>query len=261
MLYSELLAAASIEAGVCRAEVPPEWTQGRSSFGGLQAALAVGAMRSLLPAPLPLRTLQTTFAAPVPPGPVLVRAQVLRSGKNTQQLEARLLQGQETLCLVIGIFGAARVSTIAVRPRQPEIAATTPLEFRHIPGLTPEFTQHFKARWLRGGLPFTGASEPAAMVEIGMRDRGNASEAHLLAIADFMPPLALAMLRQPAPGSSMTWMLELLRDRFDDLPLDGWRVDGEMPAARDGYVSQSLMVWAPGGEPAALSRQSMVVFA
>jgi hypothetical protein len=55
-------------------------------------------------------------------------------------------------------------------------------------------------------------------------------------------------------------MLEFLRDRFDDLPLSHWRVDAEMPAARDGYISQSVMIWAPNGVPAALSRQSMVVF-
>jgi hypothetical protein len=68
------------------------------------------------------------------------------------------------------------------------------------------------------------------------------------------------MMRKPSPGSSLTWMLEFLSDRFEDLPLDGWRVDAELVAARAGYTSQSTMVWGPGGEAVALSRQSMVVF-
>jgi hypothetical protein len=73
-------------------------------------------------------------------------------------------------------------------------------------------------------------------------------------------PVALAHLSVPAPGSSLTWMLELLRDRIDDLPLSGWRVDAELVAAGDGYSSESVMVWGPGGVPVAVSRQSIVVF-
>jgi hypothetical protein len=58
----------------------------------------------------------------------------------------------------------------------------------------------------------------------------------------------------------MTWMLELLTNRFDGLALSGWRVDATLVAAQHGYTSQSCMIWGPRGEPMALSRQSMVVF-
>ncbi|HVH33257.1 MAG TPA: hypothetical protein VM847_03985, partial [Tahibacter sp.] len=44
-------------------------------------------------------------------------------------------------------------------------------------------------------------------------------------------------------------------------PAEGWRVDAELVAARDGYTSQSTWIVAPDGRPIALSRQSMVVFA
>ena len=68
------------------------------------------------------------------------------------------------------------------------------------------------------------------------------------------------MLKAPAPGASMTWMLEFLQDNFDGLPLEGWRLDAEVLAAAHGYTSQSAIVWTPDGRPAALSRQTMVVF-
>jgi acyl-coenzyme A thioesterase PaaI-like protein len=58
--------------------VSDDWLQGRSAFGGLQAAFGVAAMRRMLPVALPLRTLQVTFVAPVPPGPVRAQAQLLR---------------------------------------------------------------------------------------------------------------------------------------------------------------------------------------
>ena len=62
------------------------------------------------------------------------------------------------------------------------------------------------------------------------------------------------------PGSSMTWMLEVLHPNFTAQPLQGWRVEAEMVAARDGYSSQSTIIYAPDGTATVLSRQSMVVF-
>ncbi len=87
------------------------------------------------------------------------------------------------------------------------------------------------------------------------------TESHLLAIADFVPPVALSWLPHVVPGSSLTWMIELLSENFAGQPLSGWRVETDMIAARDGYISQSTLVRAPDGSPIALSRQAMVVFA
>lgn len=260
MLFSEVMRSLKPDGDCWTAAVPEDWMQGRSVFGGLQAAFALRAMRALVPADLPLRTLQTTFMAPVPAGAVRVRAKVLRQGKSAIHVEARLEDGAQTLCLLMGVFGAGRVSTVAITPRQEPVENRKPLEFRHIPGVTPNFTQHFPSRWLRGGLPFSGHVLPQAVIEIDMQDAGPVSEYHVLAIADYIPPVALSLLKNPAPGSSLTWMIEFLRGRFDDLPLPGWRVDAQLIAASDGYTNQSVMVWGPGGIPVALSRQSMVVF-
>jgi hypothetical protein len=52
----------------------------------------------------------------------------------------------------------------------------------------------------------------------------------------------------------------MIADTVADLPLRGYRLDAEMVVGKDGYTSQSVMVWGARGEPIALSRQSMVVF-
>lgn len=260
MFFSEVMQSMQADGDGWSASVGEDWMQGRSVFGGLQAALALRAMRALLPVALPLRCLQTTFMAPVPAGPVRVRAQILRQGKNVVHVEARLEQGGQTLCLLVGVFGARRPSAITITPRQSLVEGGEPIEFRYIPGVTPSFTRHFPSRWLRGGLPFSGHPHPAAVVEINMQDSGAVSEYHVLAIADFIPPVGLSLLKSPAPGSSLSWMIEFLRERYDDLPLPGWRVDAELVAASGGYTHQSVMVWGPDGAPVALSRQSMVVF-
>jgi hypothetical protein len=98
------------------------------------------------------------------------------------------------------------------------------------------------------------------VVDVDMNDDGPATESHLLAIADFIPPVALSLLSQPAPGSSLSWMLECFGADLAPLGLQRWRVDSEMVAARDGYTSQSNRIWGPDGTLIALSRQSMVVF-
>jgi len=254
---STLMQSAKDEAGLLTVEVTADWMQGRSVFGGLQAALALQAMRALVPDQV-LRTLQTTFVAPVA-GVVRVRAEILRRGSNATHVEARIVDGAATLAIVIGVFGAARSSVVAVAPTQPRVEETAAVELPRAGGL-PSFTQHFAVRWLRGQVPYTGDTGCEHVLEIALRDQGKTTEAHVVAIADFIPPIALTHLAAPAPGSTLTWMLELLVDRVDHLALAGWRVDAQLVAARDGYTSQSVMVWGPGGVPVAISRQSMLVF-
>jgi acyl-CoA thioesterase len=252
---------ARLRAGPGRAslEVTPDWLQGRTVFGGLQAAVALRAMRTLVP-DVPLRTLQGTFLAPVPAGVVSVQARVLRTGKSATHVAAQIVDGDTILATLVGVFGAARSSVVVVQPRQAPAPSGKPLDFPYIPGVIPAFTQHFKARWLRGKFPYTGDTDTEHVVELGMRDAGPATEGHVLAMADFIPPIALSHLKAPAPGSTLTWMIEFLPGTVAALALDGWRVDVAMNLAGDGYTGQSVMLWAPDGRPVATSRQSMVVF-
>lgn len=240
--------------------IPPDWMQGRSAFGGLQGALVVAAMQRQVEAGLPLRSLQMSFIAPVGGDGIHTRATVLRTGSSAVQVEARISDGDATAAHAIGIFGRPRPSKIARMPERPELGDAPRKHLPFLPGVVPNFMQHFDVTWRVGGLPFSGDPTPAYVIDLGMHDHGMASLAHLIAIADFVPPVALSMLDRPTPGSSLTWMLELLREDFDQLPLTGWRVDSDLVAARDGYISQSTRIWAPDGAIAALSRQAMVVF-
>lgn len=257
-MFSDLLASATVDNGL-RIDVPNDWAQGRSVFGGLQGALAVRAMRSDVPT-TPLRTLQVTFIAPVA-GTLHARTSVLRAGTSATHVEARIFGADGALATVaVGVFGRARQSAVAVVPRPPVEVAATGIEMPRMSGIGPAFLEHFTARWLRGAFPASGTTETRHLIEVGLIDSVvTATEYHAIAIADFVPPLALAMLKTLANGSTLTWMLELVTDRFDT-SLTGWRVDGELIAARDGYTNQSVMLWAPDGTPAALSRQSMAVF-
>ena len=261
MILSDTLRGMQLDAGSARLVAGDDWLQGRSVFGGLQVVVALAAMRTLVPE-LPLRTLQTTFIAPIPAGAVDARAHVLRTGKSATQVEARLIANGETLAIVIGVFGAPRASKIALAPRRPDIADSQPPQRMGAVAEqpVPSFTQHFDAQWIRGGLPFSAHPLPEGVVLLDFRDKGAFTEAHLIALADFIPPVALSMLDRPTPGASVTWMLELPGALPPDAGMAGWRVDTRMLAAADGYLNQSTLIWAPDGTLAAISNQSMVVF-
>jgi acyl-CoA thioesterase len=260
MLFSEVLDALVIRGGGGTVSVPDDWMQGRSVFGGLQTAIALRAMQSLLPEGFPLRVLQTTFVSPVD-GAVRVKAALLRTGKGTIHAEARLFAGDETAALVVGVFGKGRSSKVVVVPRAPEfVAHPAPIDLPSVPGATPAFTQHFGMRWLAGWPPFAASPETTAVIEVSMRDRPPVGDAHVVAIADSPPPVALSMLSDFSPGSSVTWTIEMVGEGFTDLSLEGWRLHTEVRAGRDGYTSQHVAVCAPGGAVAALSSQTMMVF-
>ncbi|MBL8299465.1 MAG: thioesterase family protein [Rhodanobacteraceae bacterium] len=262
MRLTELIRSVVHTDNRIQVEVSDDWMQGRSVFGGLQAAIAVAAMRSLAP-DLPLRTLQMTFIAPVPMGTVRAVAVLLRSGKSTQHIQARIEDGSGALlALAIGVFGSGRPSRVQRElpiDRLHETGTSTGLPF--LPGNTPNFLQHFGVTLHEGALPFANTPVHTNRYSLDLHDEGTTTEWHLLAIADFVPPVALSWMDSAVPGSSLTWMLELLVEDYTTQPLQGWQIGAELVAAGDGYTSQSTWIIAPDGRAVALSRQSMVVFA
>ncbi len=272
--FAEIIQPTARSAESLTFTITDDWLQGRSSFGGLQAAFALAAMRQLTGVTVPLRVLQTTFIAPVGGGDVRVIARILRTGKSVTHLEARLMQGEDTACLVVGIFGAARESAIRM-PMSVREAPQGPEGLKDLPfakGIAPNFTQHFHWRWATGGWPYCGSTEPFTRIWLKHRAPTGSglfdAEIAFVALADAVPSPALSMMKTPKSSSSLTWSLELLRDtppQGDDTTFGVghayWRIDSDIHQAQDGYVAQTAIVIAPDNQPVALSRQSVVVFA
>ena len=268
MEFSRVLQSlAATSDGRLRVVVPPDWLQGRTVFGGMQMAIAVRGMRTSLPAEvrgLPLRSVQMTFVGPLDGDePVEVRPQLLRRGRSTSHARCDLLQHGAVGASAVAIFGTARASQFvhempAPDPgKRPEDVASATL----VPGQGPEFIQHFEARWAVGAVPFSGYPEPHSMIYARLRDRECAAEDALLALADVIPTPVLSMLRRPAPASSLSWMIEVLREPAR-LDLQGWcLIDTEVRAGTDGYLSQTSVLYGPDGHAYAVSHQNVGVFA
>jgi acyl-CoA thioesterase len=248
------------------AEVSEDWLQGRTIFGGMQVALAVRAMRALMPsdAPrLPLRSLQATFVGPIPAGAgIRLGASLLRSGKSVTHARCDLVHEGTVACTVVAIFGAARRSSFALEIPRPVVSAEADAlpDPPYVEGISPAFTKHIQLRWAEGQSPYTGYHEPRATMYARLRDASCTPEDALVALGDAIPPPALSTLREPAPASSLNWTLELLGDAdlFD--PRQWALIGAEVRAGADGYLSQTAILWGAAGHAFAVSHQTVAMF-
>jgi acyl-CoA thioesterase len=263
MLFSEILASIKPFESGWTAEVSSDWSQGRATFGGLVAALGNEAMRFLVAADRPLRSLDVTFVGPVLAGSVRVDAEVLRIGKAVTIASARLLSDGQPAATLTGIYGQARAASLNVAPAQPPVVrpveelpdAVASPEFK-----TPTFLQHFGVRWAEGSRPFSGSHSRSSKIYIRHRDPAPFTESHAVALIDCIPPPILQMMTAPAANSSVTWTLEFLRHDYNFSPEAWWRIDTDVKASADGYCQESSVVMDPNGAPMAFSRQLVAVF-
>lgn len=260
MNYTDLLAAID-RAGndTCRALIPENWMQGRTTYGGLTAALCLEAALPLANA-LPARAAQIAFVGPVS-GEVACTAQLLRRGKNTAFISVRMTGGEGVLAEAIFTFGAARASTLSLSdlpaPDAPDPEALPPY-FRNNQG--PAFAGNFEML-LAGGLPpMSAADRGDVTLWMRQRDRKAPDDAtNLLALADAPPPAAMSMFTAPKRISSMTWMAEFLTEEIRTE--DGWYLARHIAqTARNGYSSQEMRLWNRRREPVMISRQTIAIF-
>jgi acyl-CoA thioesterase len=262
MLLSEILATLQPAASGYTVTVSEDWGQGRATYGGLVAAVGNEAMRKVVGAERPLRSLQTTFVGPAPAGTWSLNTRVLRIGKAVTLTSCDIIDRQQIVATQVGVYGAARSSAVKVRP--PIASAARPVEqlrdVRYKAGLAPDFLQHFAIRWSEGKLPFSGAPQIPTKAFIHHRDPALLTESAIVALIDCIPTPAMSMMTTMAPASSLVWTLEFFEHQFDFPPDAWWRIDTDLDAAQEGYVNQTGVLIDPEGRPVALSRQLFAVF-
>jgi acyl-CoA thioesterase len=260
--FSEVLASVRPEDDAFRATVTDDWAQGRATFGGLVAAVGNEVLRRLVPADRPLRSLQTTFIGPAGAGEWAITGRVLRVGKAVTLASCEIREGGHVVATLTGVYGFDRPSRVQIRPqiRPTERAVNDLQDMRFVPGVAPNFVQHFAVRWAHGARPFSGSDVSSSSAYVRHRDGGALTESHVVALIDAIPTPALQMLTAAAPASSLVWTLEFFEHDFPCSNEQFWRLDTQIDAATAGYVNQTTLVAAPSGQPVGLSRQLFAVF-
>ena len=191
--------------------LPEGWSQGRSVYGGITAAMSV-ALGHRYAQGRSLRSVSMHLMRPSLPGEVEGKVALIRSGRNVSFVEVTLLQSAKevsraTLVFVVDNPAALRVGAKSPSPKLPVDALQT---MPRPPGRIPEFVQHVEMRWITGDYPFMGSSESDLTGYCRFLVPAGGPEG-LIALLDVWPAPPLAMLKAPAPASTVSWNAHLVK--------------------------------------------------
>ncbi len=260
--FADLVKALRPDGGGLTTDIPENWMQGRTAYGGLTSGLMLGAVKHLHPDLPPVRSALVNFTGPVSSPPVIT-TELMRQGRNVTTITARAEIDGKPAATATFSFGAARESH--VRLDRPAPDAPTPDDCEpFIPefamALAPAFHVHFDFRLIAGDRPMSGAS--LGYTRAWVRHAALAArdgEAALLCLADILPPAVYPMLTKRGPNSSMTWICNFLDEDLGTV--DGWwQIETNLTAARDGYSSQVMRAWNSRGDLVIDGMQAVAVF-
>lgn len=258
--FSALMGAMQGTPGAYEIELPADWLQGRTAYGGLSAAICLEAACRSEPNLPPLRSAQYCFVGPAT-GPLRIAVQVLRRGKSTVLLSAELhgeagLAVRATLCFGSGRQSAVHHDGMAM----PAVAAPEACPDYYTWEPRPNFMRHFVGKLASGARPGTPGVAPAMTVWLRHHDNeAHPSAVGLLALADALPPAAMVCFSEVIPISTMTWSIEVLSDAPTS-PSGWWLLSAKADTSMNGYSAQETIVWSAEGQPVIVARQNVAIF-
>ncbi|AHE55498.1 thioesterase family protein [Sphingomonas sanxanigenens] len=251
-----LLDAAGRDPGRLELDLPEGWTQGRTAYGGLSAAIAYRAARSVQPDLPPLRAAQIAFVGPVS-GALFAQATLLRRGRTSAFVRADLFNGDAVALSATFLFMDERASEVQFdAPAMPEVPAPEDAAPAMRDG-APAFTERLD---YGHGLPFSERGHPELLRWVRLRDRDGLDAAtEMLLVGDALPPGATPLMPRPAPISSANWTVNLLTPA--PATTDGWwLLQSRAEHAAGGVSSQAMRVWNRAGAGVMTGSQTVSIF-
>jgi acyl-CoA thioesterase len=235
--------------------IPDAWRQGRTTYGGLSAAIALQASLAAFADVPPLRSAQIAFVGPLSER-VTAKPALLRRGKNSAFVDCSLRSDGAIGLQALFLFMGARPSSIAhmalTMPNEP----LDPSALFDVSRLPQNFLRNFDiARGDRAGF-----ADGVARRWVRLRDRAGLHPAvELIAIADALPPAAMSLATQWGPISTTTWQLNLIQDQPETQ--DGWwLLEAKTDQAAHGHSTQSMTIWNRDGVLIATALQNIAIF-
>ncbi len=261
--YSDIMAAFLASGPDYVADLPDNWKQGRTAFGGLTTTLLAAAIEAENPDLPPLRTAQINFIGPAV-DQLSVSHKLQRKGKNNVTFSAELNSPIGAGTHGIFTYGVSRelprevdypLKEITVKPDDAETF------FPKHPD-APTFLQNLDRRLISGPRFMEGADNPDVLMWARLTDPESWDKGlmPLLVLAD-TPPAALTFFDGPVRAlSSMNWNMNFLTDKLETE--DGWwLMRSATRHVRQGYSSQLTQVWNSEGRRIMDSMQLQAVFA
>lgn len=245
-----------------------DWAQGRAVFGGgVGAVMFKACQHKVNDHHRKVRNVQITFVGPVLSNTEFtLNTTVLRAGGSATSVECKLMQQGSIQSVMVASFGKSRNSVHIVQPSvtAPSYALPEDAEWlQPMKGKTPAFLDnHFNMAWAEGGLPFSHTLDTTMGGWCQLKDEaGDADEGDLLTLLDAWPPIALQMLKEFAPVSTLNWTVHFVQDIPKINYGDWYKYRVEALSASDGYSHTQAHFWNESNELLAMSTQTVTVFA
>lgn len=249
-----ILERMTIADGAYGAPIPEGWMQGRTSYGGLSAGLALAVAQRDFPDLPPLRSAQIAFVGPLA-GTVEIRTQLLRRGRTAAYVQSDLFADGRLGLRALLVFMHAQASHVDM----PAALWGDGLPRRGAPFAPPRgvrFASQFELRDAEGAE--TKGAHILRWARLRERD-GLAADVELVTVADMLPPAAMMLFERFGPISSMTWHMNLLAERLETE--DGWwLLQARADQAQHGSSSQMMNIWNTRGEMVVSGMQSVALF-
>jgi hypothetical protein len=229
-------------------DLPDNWSQGRTAYGGITAALGLASARAAFDNLPPLRSAQVAFVGPLGGWMALVPT-LLRRGRTASFVQVVASSGANVGAVVTFVFAADRESAVSIPIPDTPVATGEALQ-------VPEqvrFAQNFD-HW------FAGADSNYVDRFIRLKSPSAVDpEIELLAVADLLPPPALFNMPEIVPLSSMSWQIDLMAPARRSA--DGrWRLRNEAEMHDRGLSTQLMWMWDGDGRQVASGRQLVTLF-
>ncbi|GAB5487187.1 MAG: hypothetical protein Pars2KO_07570 [Parasphingorhabdus sp.] len=237
--------------------LPQSWTQGRTSFGGLSAALAYHAA-SHIERELPvLRSAQIAFTGPLF-GELTAETKMLRRGKSTAFVQSDIFAEKGLGLHCNFIFAKQRETKVR----------TFDIEKPDIPPLPQGEDLHSgPPQFFTSNMEYVGKRIDTSVktnrltrwMRLKQRD-GLDPVAEIIAMCDSLPPSVMGLLDKNAMVSSMNWQINIIAE---ELVTDGgwWLIDSHTHHADHGASSQFMGIWNSKQELMATAMQSVAYYA
>jgi len=239
--------------------VTENWMQGRTTYGGMSAALCYQAVMNDFAGLPPIRSAQINFIGPAG-GDLNVSTKIMRQGRSVTYIGAEMVGEKGLATHAVFCFGDDRDSRFnddfTVTPNVASVEESVNL---FDSDFGPSFSNNYNCLLAQGGHPISGSQSSEHYIWVQHKDKSANDLTALIGIADMPPPAVLPMFTEFAPISSMTWMMNFLKQDINTE--DGWwLIRSAAEHARDGYSSQDMQVWNKAGELVVSARQNVAIF-
>lgn len=215
--FLEATTLTAIGPGRTTALVDATWQQGKGAYGGLVAALLLGAIERELPGGQRVARITTAFCAALLPGIVELEVAVVRAGRNVSVLEGRMHIAAEGERRVVATAMAtacrAREHPIALAPMRtlpmPPVDSVADGPEAHY---LPVFAKRFSFRQCVGPTPFSGLGPARVGGWCRLNEDGPLDAAALAAMLDAWPPAAVGLSSGWCPVASLEMSVEIETD-------------------------------------------------